>query len=75
MLIYYADGSVWDSWDDSPDEGVQLILIDSDDAGYRNVVMGQDEYTDPTRQSSKIKTGSLMDDKEFRQLVDRAILE
>lgn len=72
MLIYYGDGSTWNSWDESPDVGVQCILVDVGQ-GYRNIIMGEDVYTDPTGQSAKIKLGVEMPYDEFMALIDRAL--
>lgn len=72
MKIYYGDGSVYENWDTAPDVGVQCILVDVGQ-GYRNIIMGEDVYTDPTGQSDKIKLGVEMPYDEFMALIDRAL--
>lgn len=72
MKIYYGDGAVYDNWDSSPDVGVQCVIVDVG-LGFKEIIMGEDIYADPSGQSSRTKLGVWMPEAEYMALIEKAL--
>ena len=72
--IYYPDSvftSDDGSWDEAPNENVQIIMLFHEPEPYRTVLMGEDEFR--LTPESSVKYGKWMPDDEYFSLVALAM--